>query len=363
MRRALTIVIVLLAVVIGCASKMPGGVIYPSISPDASVDYGIPVSATFTFEGEPVTIGVTVDGALYEGAQTADKTVTRFGNAREDDWIEDYFPAFVEEEHQDPFFDALLAELRNVRDRRHLDSDRYVELLTVFVQSIEYRTDPVDLEPKFPVETFVEGNGDCDDKTLLLAGLLTRERYDVAVLLFEDEKHVALGIRCEECDYRGTGYAYTETTAQGFVGMVPEQFADGIELESRPRVFRIGSGDRTYTAGDQVREILEGREQADARIAEISGEIAEADRALRELERTLEARRAEMDRLLAGGDKGDYRAAIPGYNELIERYNAAIEQRNSLAEQRSSLVDVGRIVMEGFDDRFRTYYFVKAVLG
>jgi len=362
-RRAWVIAIVLLAVVVGCASKMSGGVVYPSITPEAGVDYGIPVSATFTFEGEPVTIDVTVDGALYEGAQTADKTVTRFGNARENDWIEDYFPAFVEEEHQDPFFDALLAELRTIRDQRHLDGDRYVELLTVFVQSIEYRTDPVDLEPKFPVETFVEGNGDCDDKTLLLAGLLTRERYDVAVLLFEDEKHVALGIRCEECDYRGTGYAYTETTAQGFVGMVPEQFSDGIELQSRPKVFKIGSGEKTYTAGDEVREILEGRKQASALVAEISTQIAEADRSLREIERTLQTRRAELDRLLAGDDKGGYRAAIPGYNELIDRYNAAIEHRNSLAEQRNSLVDVARIVVEGFDDRSGTYYIVKAVLG
>lgn len=363
MRRALVIGVALLAVVVGCASNLPGGVIYPSITPAQGVDYGIPVTATFDFEGEPVTVGVTVDGALYEGAEDADKTVTRFGKAREHDWIEDYFPAFVEEKQQDPFFDALLAELRRVRDERHLDSDRYVELLTVFVQSIEYRTDPVDLEPKFPVETFVEGNGDCDDKTLLLAGLLTRERYDVAVLLFEDEKHVALGIRCEECDYQGTGYAYTETTAQGFVGMVPERFSDGVRLESQPKVFRIGRGNKTYTAGDEVREILEGREHADALAEELSDKIAEADHTLRELERSLHVQRGELDRLRAAGDWAAYSITVPTYTDLIDRYAEAIEQRNELAAQRDSVVLIPRIVVEGFDDRFGTYSLLKAVLS
>jgi len=362
-RHTFAIVALLLAIMVGCTSGLPEGVIYPSITPDESVAYDIPVSATFTFEGEPVTIEVAVDGALYEGAVRAEKSVTRFGNARENDWIEDYFPAFVQEVHQDPFFDALLAELRTVRDARGLDGDRYAELLTVFAQSIEYRTDPVDLEPKFPVETFVDGGGDCDDKTLLLAGLLSREGYDVAILLFETEKHVALGIRSEEFDYGDTGYAYTETTAEGFVGMVPDQFADGVELTSDPRVFKIGTGKLRYTAGDEVRTILEGRERAIEQAGVLAEQIEAADHELQALEADVQQTRNTLDALRASGDVEGYNDLVPEFNDQVDRYNAAAENRNALAERHNALANIDRIIVEGLDDRLGTHAAVSSTLG
>ena len=120
-----------------------------------------------------------------------------------------------------------------MRDNAGLDADRYAELLTVFVQSLTYQTDPVDLEPKFPVETFVDGAGDCDDKTLLLAGLLAREGYDVT-----DPSVRAREARCArhqsaDIGYLDTGYAFTETTTGGFVGMVPDSLAAGHHAHQR----------------------------------------------------------------------------------------------------------------------------------
>lgn len=357
------IVLLLVAVMVGCTSGLPEGVIYPSIALDETVTYDIPVTVNFTFEGEPVTLDVSVSGALYEGAVNAEKTVTRFGNARENDWIEDYFPAFVEEVHQEPFFDALLAELRRVRDARGLDSDRYVELLTVFTQSLEYKTDPVDLEPKFPVETFVDGNGDCDDKTLLLAGLLSREGYDVAILLFEPEKHVALGVRSAEYDYEGTGYAYTETTAEGFVGMVPDEFAGGIELTSQPRVFGIGAGTTSYTAGGQVWVILEGRQRAIEEAAVLAEQIATADAELQRLEQQIAEMRADLDARRSAGDMAGYNELVPQFNSSVASYNESAERRNKLAERHNRLADVDRIVVEGLDNRVGTYSLVTSSLG
>lgn len=348
---------------VGCTSGLPEGVIYPSITPDESVSYDIPVTHTFTFEGEPVTLELSVSGALYEGAVRAEKTVTRFGKARENDWIEDYFPAFVNEVHQDGFYEALLTELRRVRDERGLDSDRYAELLTVYAQSIAYRTDPVDLEPKFPVETAVDGNGDCDDKTLLLAGLLSREGYDVAILLFEPEKHVALGIRADEYDYQGTGYAFTETTAEGFVGMVPDEFANGIKLTSEPRVFTVGTGKIRYTAGDQVRTIVEGRQQAIDQARGLAEQIAAADAELESLEAQVGSMRNELDGLRATGNAEAYNDLVPQFNGLVDRYNDAAAHRNSLVERHNRLADIDRIVVEGLDDRLGTYALVSATTG
>lgn len=362
MRRTLTALLLLPVLLAGCSVGLPQGVIYPSITLDQSVTDDIPVSRTFAFEGQEVTIEVTVDGSLYAGATAAEKTVTRFGNARENDWIEDYWPAFINEEHQDAFYDSVLAALRQVRDSAGLDADRYAELMTVFVQSLAYKTDPVELEPKFPVETFVDGAGDCDDKTLLLAGLLSREGYDVAILMFEPEKHVALGIRSADIPYRDTGYAFVETTAQGFIGMVPDSFGSGVVLTSEPRVFGVDGGSRAYTAGDEVRAILDGRAEAIARATELASEIEAADVRLAQLQSDLTTAQSELDALRSGGRTAEYNARVPEYNALVDGYNAAADERNALADAHNALADLDRLIVEGLTDRPGTYAAVIAAL-
>ncbi|MDP2299511.1 MAG: hypothetical protein U1E08_01075 [Coriobacteriia bacterium] len=361
MRRTALIVLALAVLAAaGCAVGFPAGVVYPSIAP--GVGEPLLITHEFTFEGAPVSITVTVDGGLYAGASAAEKTVTRFGNARENDWIEDYYPAFVNEEHQESFFADVIAAFRAVRDARGLDADRYAELLTVFAQSLTYRTDPVDLSPKFPVETFVEGDGDCDDKTLLLGALLAREGYDVAILLFEPEEHVALGIRSATDGYAGTGYDFIETTAPAFIGMVPDSFAGGITLTSTPRVFRIDGGTAAFGAGAQVAAILDGRAQAIAAGQALASEVEAADSALAELERQVAAARAELDNLKSAGMIAEYNARIDAYNALVGSYNTAASARNALAERYNALSEVDRLVVDGLDDRVGTYQRVMAAL-
>jgi hypothetical protein len=348
------------AIASGCHVSFPEGVVYPSITLGAGEP--IPVSHQFTFEGAPVAVSVTVDGGLYAGASAAEKTVTRFGNARENDWIEDYYPAFVRETHQEQFFADVLAAMRAVRDARGLDSDRYAELMTVFAQSLTYRTDPVDLSPKFPVETFVEGSGDCDDKTLLLGALLTREGYDVAILLFEPEEHVALGIKSASDGYAGTGYDFVETTAPAFIGMVPDSFAGGITLASTPRVFRIDGGTTGYGAGVQVAAILAGRRDAIAEGRSLATQIDAADRGLVALESEVAAASEQLEQLKSAGRIAEYNARVDGFNALVSRYNAAVAERNALAERHNAMSEVDRIVVEGLDDRVGTYARVLAAL-
>lgn len=357
---ALALVVIAALAAGGCTIGFPEGVVYPSITPGAGEP--TPVTHEFVFEGAPVTVSVMVDGGLYSGASAAVKTVTRFGNARENDWIEDYYPAFVNEENQAPFIDDALAAFRAVRDSRGLDQDRYAELLTVFAQSLTYETDPVDLSPKFPVETFVEGKGDCDDKALLLAALLSREGYDVAILLFESEEHVALGIRSAGDGYRGTGYDFVETTAPAFIGMVPDSFAGGITLTSQPRVFGVDSGTAGYGAGSQVSAILEKRRSAIELGKQLAAEVQTADANLAELERQVVSSRATLDGLKSAGQISDHNSRVDGYNTLVESYNRAAAERNALAERYNALTQVDRLVIEGLDDRPGTYQRVMTTM-
>ncbi|TDB39017.1 MAG: hypothetical protein D9V44_04950 [Actinobacteria bacterium] len=352
-----------LALVAGCNAdgtlRLPTGVVYPSITPVAGTA-NLTVDTTFTFEGTPRTLSIVVDGPLYVGAQQAEKSVIRFGNARENDWISDYYPAFVFEKHQDAFFSAMIGQFRGIRDASGLDSDRYVELMTSYAQSLEYKLDPHNLSPKFPVETAAQQAGDCDDKALLLGGLLAREGYDVAILLFGPEQHVALGIKAEGLEYGDTGYAYIETTTRGFVGMPPDSVGNGTKLTSAPQVFKLGDGTKRYDAGAQVTTILSTAAAAKQRADELAGRINAADTRLKTLQPNVTSLKSRMDALLAAGDSAGYNALVASYNAAAAEYNAAAEERNALAAEHNRVVGIHTYIVEHLDDRAGTFAHLAA---
>jgi len=95
-----------LTLLAGCAGgvSLPSGVVYPSITLDKTVTDDLTVNHSFTFEGKQQVVTVSVDGSLYAGAQQAPKSVVRFGDSHETDWISDYYPAFVFDPAQERFF-------------------------------------------------------------------------------------------------------------------------------------------------------------------------------------------------------------------------------------------------------------------
>jgi len=90
-------------------------------------------------------------------------------------FIDNYdYPSYVLDPLDDPTLADLADVLWNLVDG---DADRFVEMTLSFVQgSIEYRTDPPDKEwPLYPMETLVDGAGDCEDTAILLVSLLRAE--------------------------------------------------------------------------------------------------------------------------------------------------------------------------------------------
>lgn len=324
------------ALTAGCSLLPAEGltaVINPAIRPSGGADGFVSVERSFDFEQVPTRITVPVDSAVYEGATQAQKSAIFIGGDEPADWTSDYYRAFISEKHQDRFYASLVEALRSASSQRGLDSSRYVELVIAMAQSLEYRIDPGDLAPKFPIETFADGFGDCDDKTLLAAGILSREGYDVAILLFGPEEHVAMGIRAPGLDYAGTGYAYVEMSSPSMVGIVPKQLTGGIVLESKPEVIRIGEGGRTFDAGDRIAYISDALRRLEAKRSAL-GDRIQADKSRLDDRRTgLEADKRSLD----GGspsmaDITAFNSRVAEYNRLVEKLDADIDRYNSLNE-------------------------------
>ena len=307
----------------GCASGPK--VVYPELEPVDGPPSAEDTSFTFAFQDREVTVELLVDPRVYAGAKEAAKEATLFGSVKEDEWIEGYFRAFMDDPDLDPLYDAILEDLRAVRTEASLDDDEYLELMAVFVQSIPYHTNPAANHPKFPIETVVEWSGDCDDKSLLLAPLLSREGYDVALLFFDQEDHMAVGVRSEGCTFKDTGYAFLETTNVTLVTLPPQELEGGITLVSAPRVISLDQGTKSYTRCEQVLRIEKAQKEALAQMEGLKPDLAALDDELSKLQGNLEA-------LRNAGRMGDYNRKVSEYNATLKEYNRLIEEFNRNAE-------------------------------
>lgn len=340
----------------GCALPglvpLPPDVVYPSIELVEDAEPMAPVSFVWQFEGAEVEVRVPVDAAVYRGAKGAQKSALFFREIEEMEWIPEYYRAFVDEPHQEPLYTEMLTGLRGLRDSLGLDDDRYAELIVTLVQSLEYRTDPVYLEPKFPVETVGDTDGDCDDKTLLAAALLAREGYDVSMLLFSAEQHVSLGIRSDGSTYGNSGYAIVETTTPILFGWVPDTLNGDISLESEPMVIRIGEGARGYGAGRQTDAIRATFDRILVEVDELADRVSESQADLDRRKREAEELQTRMERLAAAGEVAEYNELVPRYNALAEAFNTAVEVHNALVAEQNEAVETAKRINDGQTDRY-----------
>lgn len=328
----IAIVIVLLIGAGYIVTRRPA-VVYPSIRPVA-VEGGtyrdIPLS--FRFEGVNRSLSLPVNGTVYYGAQQAQKEALLTKDIPDSIFIPAYYHSFLDEPDQEEFFQRLTAAFRELRAGEGLDDDEYLELMAVAVQSLTYRTDGVLTAPKFPVETYVDGEGDCDDKSLLLAGLLAREGYTVALLYFKPESHMAVGVTGYQCDYRDTGYGYVASTNLSFVGISTDKLADGVTLNSTPLVIPVANGTKLYGKCQETQAIARALDRTDERAGALSQDLLSLS--------------ARMNDLRARGKYAEY-------NQLLAQYQAVEEEYNTNAL-------VHNYVIEHQDDRKGTYTWLKA---
>lgn len=104
--------------------------------------------------------------------------------------------------------------------------------------------------PKYPLETLVDGKGDCEDSSILAAALLNQMDYDVVLLYYPS--HLAVGVQMENFspyyvdytpkyyDFQGKRYYYVETT--NYIHMISlNGILSGGERWGRP--FPIGDAE------------------------------------------------------------------------------------------------------------------------
>jgi len=306
--------------------------IYPSIHPVEVEGTYKDLAISFRFEGVTRSVSIPVNGTVYFGAQRAQKEALLTRDIPDSIFIPTYYLAFLDDPNQEEFFRDLLGAFREIRAKESLDDDEYLELMAVAVQSLPYETDGTLTAPKFPIETYADARGDCDDKSLLLAGLLAREGYSVALFYFKPEAHMAVGVKGYRCDYGETGYGYVATTNISLVGIPTSQLAGGVNLTSAPFVIPVANGTRLYGKCQETLAIQDALERTETRETSLSRDIA-----------SLSARASDLRS----------RGKFAEYNQLLDQYNAAVKDYNDNAL-------VHNYILEHQDDRKGTYAWLRA---
>jgi hypothetical protein len=171
------------------------------------------------YSDQPFELSMTIDRQVYDHFASLPRVV--------DDYS--YYAArcaFI------PFTPNLVSGLIKLATEAGLNRWQMIEMTIAFVQSLPYTHDKGYDHPKFPAETLVDGTGDCEDTSILLAAIL--EEMGIEVVLLSPPKHMGIGIACSDCHGRaykskGTNYFYVETTAKGWkIGAMPESLMDKV---------------------------------------------------------------------------------------------------------------------------------------
>jgi hypothetical protein len=322
-----------------------------------------PLIAThsFPFEQASVTITLPVDAALYNGARSTDKSVAIRGNVSENVWVSDSYRAMINDSAQDRFYSDLTGEFSRMKQEQNLSDDEYIELMMVYVQSLTYVT-KADNPAKFPVETAVDQSGDCDDKSLLLAGLLAHEGYKVALFVFDPESHMAVGIGSTDSLYKDTGYAYIETTNFSFAGVPPDSLRGGVVLRSDPLVIPIGTGTRVYSSGEDTAYINNAVSRADQEISELAKQIEPLNAELTAKKGQISDLEAQMQQLKTAGNIPKYNAQVSTHNARVSEYNTRLSTYRELVARYEEYAGVQNYVLDHAYDRKGAYEYVKVHL-
>jgi len=215
-----------------------------------------PVTLTFRYAGQPYTLEVAVPEA--EVTQSARVRTEHLFPLR-DAVRERYFKRLVLAASRSGAVRSLADELRIIRLRERLDTDRYLELITRAVQEIPYGE--VSREFLLPAEVLAGRSGVCSEKSVLLAALLSHEGYDTALIILDADGHVAVGVGSDEPGYLGSRFAFVETTAGMYVGQVEEAYRGVGPVPRAPQIVPVSSGTR-YHASAEVDVIVRFLRQA-----------------------------------------------------------------------------------------------------
>jgi hypothetical protein len=146
----------------------------------------------------------------------------------------DIYSIYITHPVDDSDLKVVAYTLAIIADKKGYDLKQHAMLIIDFVRSLPYISDLDSTglveNPRFPTETLVDMEGDCEDSSFLLAQLLQLTGFNVCLLT--SKNHCAVGIsvtpdKYPYYEYNGKKYYYIESTSSNInyqIGQIPPIF-------------------------------------------------------------------------------------------------------------------------------------------
>lgn len=159
--------------------------------------------------------------------------------------LETYYRDYVNDPVQKKYLDDLID---NIHDRSELPQER-ARIAISLVQHIPYK---VTSRTYYPYEVLYYDAGKCEDKSILLAYVLSHMGYGTALLLYYPEHHMALGLKCpKQFSVSKSGYCFVETTTPSIMTFNNGTYTGVGRLTSQPEIIRISDGNSFEQAEEE----------------------------------------------------------------------------------------------------------------
>jgi hypothetical protein len=288
----------------------------------------------FNSGGEGHLVSLTLDTSALPSRGGGRDCPLSSWHPGDEERLASYYAGIFRDPGEDALYTPLLSELRRIRRVEGLSDDRYLELMVHFVQAIPYDPD-APVCPRTPAGVILDGKGDCDEKSLLLLGMLHREGYDGAILLFTEKQHATAGIRIASVtqpsfrvfDAGGRKYVYIEMTRPTFIGLYRDEFA-----AANPVVIPTANGTLTYRAINDVMHIVATQKRMEEKMTWLAdqGNGLYAEITLLE---------AKLGSGTGYSTQEEYDADYNRYVGLVNRYNGYVEDFDKIKEVYQFILD------------------------
>ena len=204
-------------------------------------------SLSYTVKGRSGTVSVTLYGGLSRHLDA--KRPAFYGNYLE----------YVNEPEQAEAIRAIANSLRS----QYGSGDDAARAATSLVQHIPYDYAGMSARSshlRHPYQVLYDNTGVCSEKSVLLAALLKELGYGVALLSFDSQSHMAVGVSCPaQYAYRGTGYAFVESTQPTIPTFAEGEYLGAGYLTTTPNVIQIAAGKSFSSIGEEAADANEYR--------------------------------------------------------------------------------------------------------
>jgi predicted transglutaminase-like cysteine proteinase len=184
---------------------------------------------SWVMNGTGLTLNMDIPKNLYD----AYKSKTRIQTVNPD-----VYSLYISHPEDDEYISYIAEAIRQMALKQGLTTDQYIQSIIKFVRSVTYITDirseGYDEYPRYPIETLVDHQGDCEDSAILLASIMQASGLSPVLLITKPSVtpgHAAVGVAGEGSSdlmyyrYEGKNYTYVEATNSPLrIGELPDLY-------------------------------------------------------------------------------------------------------------------------------------------